>query len=266
MYNMKIKMKFVQLHAAGIPLYKISEEIGVHRTTLTMWHKELAEFILIAKQDIVNQILYENDILKIERVESLSRNLRLTYSKLDEPFKMGEKEISKILDNIVKFTKLLQMETAEKNMEQFFMKEKSKRFNIKTKEVIPEDSDDPFDEEAPIWVTNAEHFEFYQPEDDYEDNYGTNKDNALEVSPEFVADELDKEFGDEYLTDMLKAGDISDIDDTKVQQIFNKTNRRSHQEKQAAESESKKSESKPVKNSAKNNKSEKEKMNEEVLE
>lgn len=243
MYNMKIKMKFVQLRAAGIPMYKISDEIGVHRTTLSMWYKELAEYILIAKQDMLDELMYENCCSKLDRVEIISRNLVDLYARLDEPSYKDDTEFGKILDHITKMTKLLHTESYEDGIERSFTNQKFKRINIKSKEVIDDEKAHPFDDEAPIWITDSENFESYQPESDFEEFFGTNKDNAIEVS-ESDADEI-------YFpnTILIEPRDISD-EDPEVQKIFKRTIRR---KAQAKEQEVKtETETKPDKNSSKN--------------
>jgi Mn-dependent DtxR family transcriptional regulator len=190
MYNMKIKMKFVQLKSMGLPMYKISNELGVHRTTLTMWHKELAPYILIAKQDAIDELLFENGNMKLQRVEMLSRRLTQFYHLLDLNDKDTEEDntfrfltYSDILDNICKLTKLLQMETNEKGIEKY-LKGSQMKVNIKTKRTLSESEieNDPLYEEAPIWVTDADKFENHQPDDIEGESFGTNLENAAAIA------------------------------------------------------------------------------------
>ncbi len=243
-------MKFVDLRAAGVPMYKISEEIGVHRTTLSMWHKELADYILIAKQDMMDELMYENNCCKMDRVEKLSRNLMEMYARLDSVPNKNDAELSKILDHIGKFTKLLQKETGEEGIERFFTNQKSKRINIKTKEVIDDEEAEPFDDEAPIWITNPDNFESYQPEEDSEEFYGTNKDNAIEVEESFADETYNPN------TSLAEPRDISK-EHPGIQEIFKRTFRRTYKAKKAAEEELK-SESKEETNKDKFDKAEKE--------
>jgi len=129
MYNMKIKMKFVKLKAMGLPMYKISEELGVHRSTLTMWHQELAPYILIAKQDAMDEMLFENGHSKLDRVQMLCYQLNGLYAILDkrlEDSDENEISINRTLNQIYKITKIIHLEANEKQIER--LKEiKSKR-------------------------------------------------------------------------------------------------------------------------------------------
>lgn len=253
MYNMKIKMKFVQLKALGLPMYKISDELGVHRTTLTMWHKELAPYILIAKQDAIDELLFENGNMKLQRVEMLSRRLTQFYHMLDlnDTENIEDKECNyltytEILDNICRLTKLLQMETTEKGFEKY-MKGSDVKVNIKTMHTLTQSEleNDPYFTEAPIWVTDADKFENHQSEDDDEGEfYGTNLENSIEITdnPEF-----------EINTDLLAVEEISkkhpDVQEIFKRTIFRtKTNQDSDGTGESAETNEDK---KPVKNSSK---------------
>jgi len=119
MYNMNVKMKFIEMKAAGVPMYKIADEIGVHRITLMRWNKELAAYILIARQDRMDEMMMENDCIRLKRAEVISRHLAGQYKKLDEYAEQKDKteEYSKTLTNISKLTRLLIMENSSKNVE-----------------------------------------------------------------------------------------------------------------------------------------------------
>jgi orotate phosphoribosyltransferase-like protein len=214
MKNMKIKMKFVELKAAGIPMYKIAQEIGVHRTTLTHWYKELASYILIAKQDIIDELLYENCSMKISRIERISQKLTLLYELLDNK-KMRKKvnqTVTGVLNQILMYTKLLKLETNEKNIEKY----------IKGKK------EEPADEK--LWITNKENFHRFQPKDEE----GTDLENSVEI-----AEEDDSHIFD---LDMDSTRDNSG-DDEEVKKVYSKTFKR----KFPIDTE----EEKPVKNSSK---------------
>lgn len=214
MKNMKIKMKFVELKAAGIPMYKIAQEIGVHRTTLTHWYKELASYILIAKQDMIDELLYENCSMKISRIERISQKLTLLYELLDNK-KMRKKvnqTVTGVLNQILMYTKLLKLETNEKNIEKY----------IKPGRQEPETEK--------LWITNKESFYKYQPEDEEE----TDLTGAIETQEEDDALGFD--------LDMDSTRDISG-DDEELRKVYSNTFKRNF----PVDAE----EEKPVKNSSK---------------
>lgn len=195
MHNMKIKMKFVELKAAGIPMHKIAEEIGVHRTTLTHWYKELAPYILIAKQELIDELFFENCSMSITRIEIISRNLGILYGLLNNDEKRKELNISvpEVLDRIIKYTKLLKMETSDKSAVQCVSKGNK----------LPEES-------SKIWITNKENFNIYQPENEED----TDISNVVEISEE------EEMLG--YDMDMSTLSDKSD-EPEEVQKVFERT-------------------------------------------
>ncbi|MBN8569798.1 MAG: hypothetical protein J0M18_09210 [Ignavibacteria bacterium] len=212
-------MKFVKLKAMGLPMYKISEELGVHRSTLTMWHQELAPYILIAKQDAMDEMLFENGHSKLDRVQMLCYQLNGLYALLDkrlEDCDENEVSINRTLNQIYKITKIIHLEANEKQIERFMQGSRIK-VNIKTMQPIsenPEEENDPLFDEAPIWITDAEKFDTHQPEHDYEQYYGTNLDNAKEIT--------DDEFTLDILSEIYMAEDISKKDPA-VQVLFKDT-------------------------------------------
>lgn len=245
-------MKFVQLKSMGLPMYKISDELGVHRTTLTMWHKELAPYILIAKQDAIDELLFENGNMKLQRVEMLSRELTQFYQLLDTSAKDNKEDnafhyltYTAILDNICRLTKLLQMETTEKGFEKY-MKGSDVKVNIKTMRAMNEREaeNDTRLKEAPIWVTDARKFKNYQPEDDKKSFFGTNLENSVEVND---FDELGVN------TDLFAVEEISEKHPD-VQEIFKRTIYRSGTEQKHFDNDetlNPNEDKKPVKNSSK---------------
>jgi len=215
MYNMKIKMKFIQLKAEGIPTYMIAKELGVHRTTLTLWQKELAAYILIARQDFIDELLYENNMTKIGRIECITNNLSSLYDSLSgrnsPTYSLPYEET---VNAILKFTKLLHLEQGEKHIEKILKentkeisKEKSESENEKTHSVK---------DEAPIWITDMKAFRIVQPEGETE---AVNEDLS---NGGIVKEEIDS---DSFITNYETLRDISK-DDPKVQKIFNKTKMR----------------------------------------
>jgi vacuolar-type H+-ATPase subunit I/STV1 len=220
---MQIKMKFIRLKAEGIPIYKIAHMLGVHRTTLTLWHKELADLILIAKQDYLDELLYENENTKLHRIESLSRQLSRLYELLDNS---GAVEISnsyhsEVLDLISKYTKLLQLEMNEKHIERLIKnnRKETEQGNAEKKA-------------KNIWVTDMENFRMHQPEEVMEEEGSANEseniqENIIEV------DEEDKTL-DTY--DGLEVcRDFSD-EEPEIQEIFNRTIKRSRRIEEGEES------------------------------
>jgi len=162
MFNMNVKMKFIELKAAGMPMYKIANEIGVHRITLIRWNKELAAYILIAKQDVVDELLLENNCIKIKRTEAISRHLACMYELLDKYAAQPDKssDYTKTLDNITKLTRLLLMETNGKGPESILLDKQDAK---KESEAIT----------GALWVTDRKKFDAYTE--------GDNSENKREI-------------------------------------------------------------------------------------
>lgn len=200
MHNMQAKMKFVKLKAEGIPMYRIAKAIGVHRTTLTLWHKELAEFILIAKQDYVDELLYENNNTKLCRIETISRHISELYVMLDSPWELKKSGLSyeQVLNIITKYTKLLHMEYNEKPLQRL-LKNNDRQ---KMMEEVAEQK------EAPVWITDMEAFREVQPEE--------NNPEEIDMDNEAEIDDVD------LFEKMEGLRDISD-EDPEIQEIFKKT-------------------------------------------
>jgi len=213
MYNTQAKTKFIELKAAGVPIYKISNELGVHRTTLIRWNKELAPYILIARQDVIDGVLFENMCLRIGRIESISRTLTMYYAMLSETQTDTKLDFDTILDRITKLTKLLLIESNAKSVESHIKQnpDDEKETGLDG-EII----------EPTVWVTDKEKFTRYQPDED-------------------VLDKSDAEF-DEYQKDIerRKAENdifinsnpetIQDISEKtpEIQEVFNKTLKRKY--------------------------------------
>lgn len=204
MFNMNVKMKFIELKAAGMPMYKIADEIGVHRVTLMRWNKELAAYILIAKQDVVDELLLENNCIKIKRTEAVSRHLAAMYDALDKFAGQPDKsaEYGKTLDNITKLTRLLMMET-----------------NCKGPESVLLEKQDTEKESAGItgalWVTDREKFEVYAN--------GDSSKNVKEIE-EFKSD-LEMKPNELLHSNGESIQDISERDPM-IQEIFKKSIKR----------------------------------------
>ena len=221
MHNMQIKMKFIRLKAEGIPIYKIAHALGVHRTTLTLWHKEYADLILIAKQDYLDELLYENENTKLHRIESISRQLSRLYEMLDNEVNV---QIStgyhgEILDLITKYTKLLQLETNEKHIERLIKnnRKESEQDNTESK---PKN----------IWVTDMENFRMHQPEEETVEEINDDESTAEKI---VEVDEVDTTL--EMYEDAEICRDFSD-EEPEIQEIFNRTIKRSNGRKEEEES------------------------------
>ncbi len=256
---MKIKMKFVQLKAEGIPTYMIARELGVHRTTLTMWNKELAEYILIAKQDFIDELLYENNMTKIVRIETISNHLRELYDKLngfndnDNYYMTYEHNLNAIL----KLTKLLHLEQDEKHVERLFKDGQKKNINVNSmKDSNESENGNIIDEEAPLWITNMKQFRKHQPEKENKPAKGYVKKTANEnlQNARVVKDNEQKEDCLNFVT----LRDISD-EDPQIQEIFSKTFlRRPKVKKEIKEENKNEAETESVKNSSQQENEEKE--------
>jgi AcrR family transcriptional regulator len=197
---MQAKMKFVKLKAVGIPMYKIAKAIGVHRTTLTLWHKELAELILIAKQDYVDELLYENNNTKLDRIERISRHINDLYEMLDYPWQLKKTDMTydEVLNAITKYTKLLHMEYNEKSLHRLI--------KINEREKMQEDT--AGQKETTVWITDMEAFREIQPE---------------ENNPEEIEISMEDEYADDGMYErMEEVRDVSD-EDPEIQEIFKRT-------------------------------------------
>lgn len=214
MHNMQVKMKFIQLKAEGIPMYKIARALGVHRTTLTLWHKELADFILIAKQDYIDELLYENNNTKLSRIEAASRHIFSLYRMLDEPWNLSKAGMtySEVLTLIMKYTKLLHMEYNEKPIERLIKSNERKRMDNSVNNPKEKENNENITKEekkeTPVWITDMEAFIEVQPLE--------NNPEEIIVDKEWYG--LDIELGDK----MEALRDISE-EEPEIQKIFNRT-------------------------------------------
>jgi len=215
MYNTQAKTKFIELKAAGIPIYKISNELGIHRTTLIRWNKELAQYILIKRQDIIDEILFENDCLRIDRIQAISLNLKMCYMMLEDKDTKEDKNlppVDVILNRITKLTKLLMIESSGKSGESSMKQYPNDKNTGLEGDVL----------ETTVWVTDKEKFTKYQPDEDV-----LNKSD--EEFKEYVDDikKADKENAGFRNSDFTTIQDISEKS-PEIQKVFNKTIRRKY--------------------------------------
>jgi len=208
MFNLNVKMKFIQLKSAGMPMYKIANEIGVHRATIMRWNRELAPYILIARQDMIDELLFDNGCMRLSRVEKISRYLSLFYAMLDERADRNSPDIKTILDYITKLTRLLMIESTAKIPEDSLKNDKD------FLKELPEKTED-FDET--VWVTDKEKFTNYQPDE-------TLLEKSEEEITEFV-NELSKKREENAGFVNSNPEAIQDISEKEpeIQEVFNRT-------------------------------------------
>jgi hypothetical protein len=208
MFNLNVKMKFIQLKSAGMPMYKIANEIGVHRATIMRWNRELAPYILIARQDMIDELLFDNGCMRLNRVEKISRYLSLFYAMLDEKVENQNLDLKIILDYITKLTRLLMIESTAKIPEDSLKNDKD------FLKELPEKTED-FDET--VWVTDKEKFTNYQPDE-------TLLEKSEEEITEFVNDLSKKreENAGFVNSNPVALQDISDKE-PEIQEIFNRS-------------------------------------------
>jgi len=191
MYNMNVKMKFIEMKAAGMPMYKIAHEIGVHRITLMRWSKELAAYILIAKQDALDEILLENNCIRLKRTEAISRELNAMYEQLERYSGKEDKaaEYSKTLNNITKLTRLLMMEANGKSTEALLLdKQEDKRTGVGITGALLVTDRKKFDV-----YTEGDNSRFNPEIEDYKNNITMQPNEMLHTEEESIQDISDKD-------------------------------------------------------------------------
>lgn len=208
-------MKFIELKSAGMPMYKIANELGVHRATIMRWNNELAPYILIAKQDMIDELLFDNGCMRLNRVEKISRYLTLFYAMLDEKAEKNDLDLKTILDYITKLTRLLMIESSAKLPENYLKNDKD------FLKELPDKTDD-FDET--VWVTDKDKFTRYQPDSEV-------MDKTDEEFEEYVKDiNQKKEDNAGFInTDPSVVQDISEKA-PEIQEIFNRSLARAYPE------------------------------------
>lgn len=70
MKDLKIKEKFIQMRAKGLSFDKIAEEVGVTKTTLITWSKELKIEIANMRTIELDSLLEQYYISKQQRIET----------------------------------------------------------------------------------------------------------------------------------------------------------------------------------------------------
>lgn len=215
MFNLNVKMKFVELKSLGMPMYKIANELGVHRATLMRWNKELAPYILVAKEDMINEMLFENGCMRLNRVQKISKHLAMYYEMLDESQTDKEYSPSGIIEMISKLTKLLLQEMNAKTAESYLKTDTDALEGLKGLE-----GDEDWD--STVWVTDKEKFTRYEPDDDI---LNMPKDEMKELAKDIAKKGIENAGFINSSPETLQ--DISEKPE-EIQKIFKKTIGRAH--------------------------------------
>jgi len=157
MFNMEVKTKFIELKAAGMPMYKIANELGVHRATIMRWNRELAPYILIARQDVIDEVLFENGCMKVSRIEKISKMLTVYYEMFVDSEKDSELDSEILIDRITKLTKLLMLETSAKSAEDKLTIDEDLIYGLTEEELETSET---------VLVTDKEKFNRYEPDEE----------------------------------------------------------------------------------------------------
>lgn len=157
MFNMEVKTKFIELKAAGMPMYKIANELGVHRATIMRWNRELAPYILIARQDVIDEVLFENGCMRVSRIEKISKMLTVYYEMFLDSEKDSELDSGILIERITKLTKLLMMESNAKSAEDNLQNDEDLLYGL---------SEENMETDETVLVTDKEKFNRYEPDEE----------------------------------------------------------------------------------------------------
>lgn len=157
MFNMEVKTKFIELKAAGMPMYKIANELGVHRATIMRWNRELAPYILIARQDVIDEVLFENGCMRVSRIEKISKMLTVYYEMFVNSEKDSELDSGILIERITKLTKLLMMESNAKSAEDNLQNDEDLLYGL---------SEENMETDETVLVTDKEKFNRYEPDEE----------------------------------------------------------------------------------------------------
>jgi len=122
-YDTSIKSTFVHYRSAGHTLEKISQMMGINRTTLIQWNKEFYADIKIAERDDFEYILQGHNVQKRRRVTVLAEALEVCYDRLEA--KERRFDNFDLLKEIEKLTKLLSIEMEDKKFSSLISKSAS---------------------------------------------------------------------------------------------------------------------------------------------
>jgi hypothetical protein len=150
MYDLNIKSKFIHFRANGLTIKKISEIMGINRTTLIQWNKELYTDIKIAERDEFEKIFDNHFCDKLLRVRLLAEELGECYMKLAN--KEERADNLTLLKEIEKLTKLINMEMEDKKYYSMMQR-----------------SSGTVNKKFPVIVNDKDKFEEYDPTYNYDE-------------------------------------------------------------------------------------------------
>ncbi len=159
MYDLKVKSKFIHFRAQGMTIHKISKAMGVNRTTLIQWNKELYTDIKIAERDEFDKIFITFFVEKSARVTILAEALGKCYEQLEAEDSRDDR--FKLLKEIEKLTKLIHMETDDKKFSSLVQKSAA-----------------TVNKEFPIIVNDPDKYRKYDPTYEDEREYTPDWDEA----------------------------------------------------------------------------------------
>lgn len=159
MYDLKVKSKFIHFRAQGMTIHKISKAMGVNRTTLIQWNKELYTDIRIAERDEFDKIFQVFFVERAARVTILAEALGKCYEQLEAEDSRDDR--FKLLKEIEKLTKLIHMETDDKKYSSLVQK-----------------SSATVNKEFPIIVNDPDKYRKYDPTYEDEREYTPDWDDA----------------------------------------------------------------------------------------
>jgi hypothetical protein len=159
MYDLKVKSKFIHFRAQGMTINKISKAMGVNRTTLIQWNKELYTDIKIAERDEFDKIFQLFMVEKSTRVTILAEALGNCYQKLDA--EDSREDRFSLLKEIEKLTKLIHLETEDKKYSSLVQKSAA-----------------TVNKEFPILVNDPDKYRKYDPMYEDEREYTPDWDEA----------------------------------------------------------------------------------------
>jgi len=116
MESLEQKEQFVELRAKGISFAKISEELGVSKTTLIDWSKDLAEQIGNYKAIEIDALRERYKVGKEHRVELFSKQLEQIRTELATR-NLSDVPTLKLLEMQIKTVELLNNEDLQPNFQ-----------------------------------------------------------------------------------------------------------------------------------------------------
>lgn len=159
MYDLKVKSAFIHFRAQGMTIHKISKAMGVNRTTLIQWNKELYTDIRIAERDEFDKIFQVFFVEKSARLTILAEALGKCYEQLEAEHSRDDR--FKLLKEIEKLTKLIHMETDDKKYSSLVQK-----------------SSATVNKEFPVIVNDPDKYRKYDPTYEDEREYTPDWDEA----------------------------------------------------------------------------------------